>query len=78
MGLVIEKLEEKRAPMVPRNPDPRRMADVLKELVTKPPTRTYSLSSFGFRFLEFIAKKDVPAPDTGDHPRQPMPHSESQ
>jgi hypothetical protein len=61
MGLVTETLEEKRTPMIPRTADSRRKADALKELVTKPPKRAYSLSSFGLRFLDFIAKKERPS-----------------
>lgn len=58
MGLATETLEEKRTPMIPRAADSRRKADALKELVTKPPRRAYSLSSFGLQFLDFIAKKE--------------------
>jgi hypothetical protein len=67
MGLVDEKLEEKRAPMIARDADARRRAEVLKELVTKPPRRTYSLSSFGFRFLKFVEAGDAPV-SAGDSP----------
>jgi hypothetical protein len=56
MGLVDETLEEKRAPFVSASGvSDRRMAQILEELVTKPPKRTYFLSGFGRKFLDFVA-----------------------
>jgi hypothetical protein len=61
MGLVVEELQTKRAGLLPRGADRQRMVRELEDLVTKPPERTYSLSSFGARFLEFIAAREAPA-----------------
>jgi hypothetical protein len=72
MGLVDEELEVKRAGLVPRGADSQRMMQELKELVTKPPERAYSLSSFGARFLEFIAASESPASGAGDAAAQFM------
>jgi hypothetical protein len=55
MGLVIENLKVK-TPSAGTTGSARMDAErILKELLTMPPKRTYSLSPFGTRFLEFIA-----------------------
>jgi hypothetical protein len=66
MGLVDEKLQTKKAGRVPRGSDQQRLMQELEKVVTNPPERSYSLSSFGFRFLKFIAKKESPGSDAGD------------
>jgi hypothetical protein len=66
MGLVDEELQTKKAGLVPRGANSQRMMQGLKKLVTEPPERTYSLSPFGFRFLEFIATREAPASGAGD------------
>jgi hypothetical protein len=66
IGLVNERLEQKRAGRVPRGADQQRLMQELEKVVTNPPERSYSLSSFGFRFLKFIAKKESPGSDAGD------------
>jgi hypothetical protein len=66
MGLVDEKLQTKKAGRVPPGADQQRLMQELEKVVTNPPERSYSLSSFGFRFLKFIAKKESPGSDAGD------------
>jgi hypothetical protein len=66
MGLVDEELQKKRAGRVPRGADHQRLMQELEKVVTTPPERSYSLSSFGFRFLEFIAAREAPASGAGN------------
>ena len=60
MGLINDRLKKKGTPLIPIGSDSRRVAQALEEFVTHPPERTYSISSFGIRFLAFItAKSDL-------------------
>jgi hypothetical protein len=55
MGLVIQHFKAK-SPRASRTGSPRTNAElVMQDLLTSPPMRTYALSPFGERFLEFVA-----------------------
>jgi hypothetical protein len=55
LGLVTENLKMKSPSMGTNGSDRFDAANVMRELLTTPPKRTYSLSPHGTRFLNFIA-----------------------
>jgi hypothetical protein len=58
MGLVNEKLEMKSSSGASAGSARVDAENALKELLTNPPKRTYYLSPFGEKFLEFICASD--------------------